>query len=119
MLFGAGSIILANFQQVWHVAHYGLRVCPPHYQILQTFSRTIASPFLHPNAFANSSMFESGPFTRNFGTGCSLLFAINRANSGRKLAPHTCAQPRKNLCSGLKPPSVGGRFPSIDFSYAA
>jgi hypothetical protein len=32
--------------------------------------RTIGSPSLHPKAFANSGMFESGPFTRNFPGEC-------------------------------------------------
>src|ERR1700747_379220 len=89
---------------------------PASYQILQAFSRTIGSPFLHPNALANSSMSERGPFTLNFETGCGLLLAISRAYSGRRLAPHTCAQPRKNRCSGVKPSRVGGRLLSICFS---
>src|SRR4051794_18137506 len=91
-----------------------------HHQILQTFSRTIASPFLQPNAFANSAMFESGPFPRNCGKGCGLVFVNNRAYSGRVFAPQTCAHPRKNRCSGVNPSLSAGRpFPASDFSYAA
>ena len=35
------------------------------YQIVVRCARTIGSPALHPNALANSGMFDSGPFTRN------------------------------------------------------
>ena len=59
------------------------------YQILQVCSRTIACPCLQPKAFANSAMFESGPFARNLPSGCGLVLAINRAYSSRSLAPHT------------------------------
>ena len=38
------------------------------HQILQTVSRTMGSPFLHPNALANSDIFERGPFVRNRGS---------------------------------------------------
>src|SRR5579884_4107991 len=87
------------------------------YQILQACSRTMASPFLHPNAFANSAMLESGPLTRNCGSGWGLVLAISRAYSSRSLAPHTWAQPRKKRCSGVNPSRSGGRgFPSSDFS---
>src|SRR5437016_883135 len=36
------------------------------YQILQVCSRTIACPCLQPKAFANSAMFESGPWRETF-----------------------------------------------------
>src|SRR5438876_6948770 len=64
--------------------------CRPGYQILQACSRTIASPFLQPKAFANSALFESGPLPRNLGSGCGLVLAINRAYSIRSLEPQTC-----------------------------
>src|ERR1700733_3006288 len=91
----------------------------PH-QILQACSLTIASPFLHPNAFANSAIFDSGPFPLNLGNGCGFVFASNRAYSSRSFAPQICAQPKKNRCSAVNPSFSGGRgFPSSDFSYAA
>src|SRR6267154_2287403 len=90
------------------------------YQILQVCSRTIGSPFLQAKALANSAMFDSGPLPRNLGSGCGLVLAIKRAYSIRSLAPQTCAQPRKNRCSGVKPSFSGGRgLPARDFSYAA
>src|SRR6266436_6493421 len=90
------------------------------YQILQACSRTIASPFLQLKAPANSAIFESGPLPRNLGSGCGLVLAINRANSIRSLAPHTCAQPRKKRCPGVKPSLSAGRgLPARDFSYVA
>src|SRR5215475_9828902 len=90
----------------------------PH-QILQAFSLTIASPFLHPNALANSAIFESGPFPRNLGNGCGFVFASSRAYSSRSFAPQICAQPKKNRCSAVNPSFSGGRgLPSSDFSYA-
>src|SRR5271156_1038309 len=49
------------------------------YQILHTFSRTIASPFLQPKALANASMFEIGPFPRKRASGCGSVFVCNRA----------------------------------------
>jgi hypothetical protein len=75
------------------------------YQIWhRSFSaRTIASPILQPNAAENAGIFASGPLTRNFGRGCSLVSVSNRANSGRLFVAHTCAQPRKNLCSCVNP----------------
>jgi hypothetical protein len=39
------------------------------YQILQTCSRTMASPFLQPKALANSAIFESGPLPRKRASG--------------------------------------------------
>src|SRR5271163_2208933 len=90
------------------------------YQILQACSRTMASPFLQPNALANSVMFESGPFPRKRPKGCGLVLAIKRSYSGRLFVPQTCTQPRKKRCSGVKPSLSGGRgLPSSDFSYAA
>src|SRR6266403_842631 len=90
------------------------------YQILQACSRIIDSPFVQPNALANSAIFESGPLPRNLGSGCGLVLAINRAYSIRSLAPQTCVQPRKKRCSGVKPSRSGGRgLPARDFSYAA
>src|SRR5277367_732079 len=89
------------------------------YQILQEFSRTIASPFLQPNAFANASMLEIGPIPRKRASGCGSVFVCSRAASALWFVPHTCAHPRKNLCSGVNPSMLGGRLPAIDFSYAA
>ena len=55
------------------------------YQIRQrsVSERTIGDPALHPKAFANDGMFESGPFVRNCPSGCSFVLIIRRANSGR------------------------------------
>lgn len=39
------------------------------HQVLQICSRTMRSPFLQPNALANSAMFESGPSPRKRGKG--------------------------------------------------
>ena len=46
--------------------------------------RTIASPGLHPNACANSGMFDNGPFTRNRPGECGSVASIIRAASGRR-----------------------------------
>src|SRR5215813_13739932 len=55
------------------------------YQILQAFSRTMASPFLHPKAAANWAMLESGPLVRNLGRACGLVLAASFSASGRML----------------------------------
>src|SRR5436190_2087804 len=65
---------------------------PLHYQIWQrSFSgRTIGSPALQENAAANCGMFERGPLTLNFGSGCGSTLVNMRASSGLLLV----AQPR-------------------------
>ena len=79
------------------------------YQTSHRFSagRTIAEPALHENALANGGMFESGPMTRYFATGCSSPWIILRANSGRSSSPRTCPQAMKNCWSGVKPSTSG------------
>src|SRR5260370_31555981 len=47
--------------------------------------------------FPYTTLFRS---PRKRGSGCGLVLAISRANSRRSFAPHTCAQPRKERCSG-------------------
>lgn len=42
-------------------------------------SRTILSPFLHPNAAANSAMFDNGPFTRNSPGECGSVCTARRS----------------------------------------
>src|SRR5215469_11291487 len=53
------------------------------YQILQAWSRTMGSPFLHPKAFAKASKFETGPLPRKRGNGCGSVLVCRRAASGR------------------------------------
>jgi hypothetical protein len=104
--------LIVKIPCTWHRLRIR-RTCaiqPGLHQILQTFSRTIASPRLHPNPFANSAIFESGRFTRNFGTACGFVVAKSFSISGRSLTAQTCAYPRKNLCSGVNsvPSSFAG-----------
>ena len=56
------------------------------YQISGTNSRgrTISSPALHPNAFANASEFESGPFTRHLSGECGSV--VTRVMSDSSLS---------------------------------
>src|SRR5437660_5186497 len=54
-------------------------------------------------------MLDSDPFTRNFLSGCESVATSSRTASGRMFCAHTCAQPRKNLCSGVKPSMSCGR----------
>ena len=58
------------------IAHSTIRF----YQILALSPKglTIPSPSLHPNACANSGMFDSGPITRNFAIGCGSPCTIKR-----------------------------------------
>ena len=55
------------------------------YQIRQrsVSERTIGDPALHPKAFANAGMFETGPSVRNCPSGCSFVLMSKRAASGR------------------------------------
>src|ERR1035437_8475888 len=75
------------------------------YQILalSASGRTIGSPSLHPHAALNSGMLLNGPFTRHIDGACSLEFTCVRKACGRYTSRHTCAQPRKNRCSGVNP----------------
>ena len=58
---------------------------------------------LAAEAFWNSGMLRTTPFTRYLPVECSLACAIMRANSGRvALAPYL-AKPRKKRWSGVKP----------------
>ncbi len=45
--------------------------------------RTIGDPALHPKAFANAGMFETGPSVRNCPSGCSVVLIRSRAASER------------------------------------
>src|SRR5207253_6252428 len=58
----------------------------PTYQTLHCVCRTIAVSALHENAFWNSGMFETTPFTRYFSGECGLVCAIMRIASGRRVA---------------------------------
>src|ERR1019366_4377083 len=53
------------------------------YQTLQALVRIIGAFGLHENAFANSSMFDVGPFTRYLFDECGLVAAFRRSASGR------------------------------------
>src|SRR5436190_19861447 len=92
----------------------------PGYQISQNFLRTIGLPVLQPNALENSGMLDSGPFTRHFAAECGSVNTCRRSNSGVAFAAQTCAQPRKNRCSGVNPSMSAGRgLPSSDLINAS
>src|SRR6266487_3250792 len=68
--------------------------------------RTIGASALHENAFRNSGMFESGPFTRYLLDEWGLVAAFNRSASGLVFSHHTWAHPRKTRWSGVKPSTL-------------
>src|SRR5471032_2306488 len=76
------------------------------YQTRHAFVRIIGAFGLHENAFANSGMFDVGPFTRYLFDECGLVAAFRRSASGRAVSHHTCAQPRNTRCSGVKPSTL-------------
>ena len=53
------------------------------YQTVQRLVGAIALPGLQENAFSNSGLSETGPFTRHCAVECSLFSACVRAASGR------------------------------------
>jgi hypothetical protein len=61
------------------------------YQTRQAFGLTIGASALHENAFWNSGMFETTPFTRYLFEECGLVVAFNRSASGRAFSHHSCA----------------------------
>ena len=57
-------------------------------------------------------MFETTPFTRQRPGECGSVSACRRALSSAWLVHHTCAQPRKKRCSGVKPSIFAAGFPA-------
>jgi hypothetical protein len=89
---------------------------PAYYQICgrSESGRTIGSPGLHPNAFANSGMFASGPLTRQRAGAWGSVSTCCRSASGRAFVRQTCAHERKNRCSGVKPSIEAGGARRVD-----
>ena len=83
--FSNHSRSAVGFYQQAGVFFHGGSACESEwrYQILQDCWRTIASPCLQPNAFANASMFESGPLPRKRASGCGSVLVCKRAASAR------------------------------------
>src|SRR5262249_61983726 len=77
------------------------------YQIWHLGSRTIATPGVHAKARANSGMLAAVPTARYLPSGCSLVAASRRANSGRWLDAQIRPQEMKNRWSAARP-SIGG-----------
>ena len=67
------------------------------YQIFGTNSpaRTISSPLLHPNAFANVSEFDSGPFTRHVSGECGSVVTRVLSDSSLSCPRNVCAYAMK------------------------
>src|SRR5262249_28343097 len=90
----------------------------PH-QISQRSARTMGSPLLQENAFANSGRFEGGPIARKRPRGCGFVLTIRRANSGRSLVAQIRAQERKKRWSAVRPSiGAGAGLPSRLFKKA-
>src|SRR5262249_26393688 len=66
------------------------------YQIWQRSLRTIGSPALQENAFANSGRVDGGPIARNCDSGWGLVFMRSFASSGRMFAAQTRAHARNS-----------------------
>ncbi len=80
--------------------------------------RTIGAFGLHANAFWNSGMFDSGPFTRYLLDECGLVAAFTRSASGRAFSHQTCAHPTSTRCSGVKPSTLSLFFAPGPARYA-
>src|SRR4051794_16504844 len=98
-----------------------IRTCPTRltYHTRQALALTIGAFALQENAFANSGMFDSGPFTRYLFDACGLVAAFSRSASGRVLSHQTCAQPRNTRCSGVKPSTLSLIFAPGPARYAS
>src|ERR1039457_2550537 len=73
------------------------------YQTWHAFWLTIGCPALHENAFWNSGMFCTVPFTRKWPGECGSVIALCLNSCGDMFSHHTCANPRNSRCSGVNP----------------
>src|SRR5262249_61909676 len=78
----------------------------------------MVTPGVQENACANSGMLAAVPTARYLPSGCSLVAASRRANSGRWLDAQMRPHETKNRWSGVRPSiGVGGGLPSRLFLY--
>src|SRR5262249_56980307 len=73
----------------------------PRYQTWQAFLATMGWPALQPQAFWNSGMLETTPFTRYLSGECSLVWAMRRVNWSVMFSHQIWPHPRNSLCCGV------------------
>src|SRR5262249_5903183 len=98
--------------ELWFLA-FGISRIGGHYQIFTRLSggRTIAEPSGTLNAFWNSGMFASGPFTRNCAGECGSVVSRSFWSSSRIFDRQIAAKERKKRCSGVSPSIFLSRSP--------
>src|SRR6185295_6634441 len=79
------------------------------YHTRQGRFRTMGAPALQPNALPNSGMLETTPLTRYRPGEWTSVRARRCASSSAWVSHQICPQPRKNLCSAVKPSTRAGR----------
>src|SRR5258706_14927533 len=70
------------------------------YHTRQAFAFNMGCPALQPQAFWNSGMFCTTPFTRKRPGECGSMLTNIRENSERRFSHHTRPKPKKERCSG-------------------